>query len=359
MIKLNFASILIIDEVSMVSDSLLTLIDNILRITRNNLEEPFGGIRVLLFGDLKQLQPVPEEDSEEDQKPDISFYNAPIIQAGHFKFFHLNHNYRQEDDQEFKTILEQFRENNISNETIEKLNKNYNPELSFDPNIRYLTATNEMADRINNMILQRQDGEMFEVKREVFYETEIKDSNRHFADYKDCLSKEKVPFIVHFKVGCPVMFYKNDSDSKGNMRYTNGTVGIVREVFVDNTGIPEKVRIELEDRTLVCVGKESFDFDGKWNDDHSYFHLGTIKQFPFNVSYATTIDKAQGQTLHKIAIVLGRRARPNLVYVALSRIRRLEDLTVEYTPISRSQIIMSSNFEDFIAAHNIRLIEVS
>ncbi len=359
MTKLNYATILIVDEVSMLSASLLTLIDSILRITRNNLEEPFGGMRVLLFGDLKQLQPVPDEDSEEDQNPDISFYNAPVIQGGHFKFFHLKHNYRQEEDKEFKLILNEFRENNVSNDTIQKLNKHYNPELSFNPNVRYLTSTNRLADYINNQILQRQEGELFEVKREVFYETDIQDSTKHYADFQDRIGKEKVPIIVHFKIGSPVMFFKNDSDSNGNMRYTNGTVGIVRKVFLDNAGIPENVQIELEDETCVLVGKETFDFDGKWNDDHSYFHLGTIRQFPFNVSFATTIDKAQGQTLHQIAVVLGRRARPNLVYVAISRVRRLEDLIVEYTPISRSQIIMSSNFEDFIAAHNIRLIEVS
>ncbi len=212
-----------------------------------------------------------------------------------------------------------------------------------------------MGDMSNNKILQGQEGQLFEVRREVYCNepSELE----HIGGYKDCLAKEKVPPIVHFKVGCPVMFFKNDTIEP--MRYTNGTIGTVRKVFTDPiTGIPEKIQVELEDGAVVLVGKETFDFDGRWLDDKTYFHLGSIKQFPCNTSFATTIDKAQGQTLHRIAIVLGRRPRPNLVYVAISRIRKLDDLVVEKTPISRKQIVMSDNFEAFLSTNGLEIIQV-
>lgn len=356
---LKNAKLLIVDEVSMVSASLLSLMDWILRYTRN-CEEPFGGIRVLLFGDLKQLQPVPDDDIADDQEPDIGFYHAYVVKEADFKFYNLNRNYRQEEDEYFKKILTEFRENRVSDTSINILNSNYNPTITYNPEYRYLTATNHMADVINNRILQEQEGQLYEVWRDVYYEprtpAQEEDEEYHIGGYKDCLAKEKVPLIVHFKVGCPVMFFKNDTTEP--MRYTNGTIGTVKKVFTDTMGKPEQLQVELEDGSIVLVGKETFDFDGRWLDDKTYFHLGSIKQFPCNTSFATTIDKAQGQTLHRIAIVLGRRPRPNLVYVAISRIRRLDGLVVEETPISRKQIIMSDDFDNFIDSNGLEVIQV-
>lgn len=359
--ELRRASVLIIDECSMLSASLFSLVNKILIHERQN-DAPFGGMKVILFGDMRQLKPVPEARLRDDMAPDISFYNMELFRnrgviSSLFNFYELKTNHRQEKDDSFQKVLNCLRNGKITAEVVAKLNENYSDELTFDEQYRYLTSTNKMAAYINSVMLRHVEGEVFSCKRQIFYKKSKEEIEEKYGDYQNLIGEENIPKIVLLKKGATILFYKNDTSS--NLRWTNGQRGKVMELVFDGLGNISSVIVALEregkinEKDIVQVKKEAFPFYG-FSEIGEYFELGKIKQWPFTLGFSHTIDKAQGMTLGKIAVVFsGGRARANLVYVAASRVRKGEDFHLEGSYISKEDIITNSEYEKFISDNNL------
>ena len=155
LIELQKMQLLIIDEVSMCSASLIRKVSDILcEIHKNKL--PFGGVNVIFFGDMKQLPPVPEKELGENDKIDISFYTNSIFKNSKLvRYYNLNTVHRQ-DDILLKEILARFREDELLDNDIQLLNSQYTKEITFNEEYTYLCAVKNHrgAKAINDTILE-------------------------------------------------------------------------------------------------------------------------------------------------------------------------------------------------------------
>ncbi len=213
---LNSLELLIIDEVSMVRCDLLDLIDRLLRVFRQKPATPFGGVQVLMIGDVFQLAPVVKNEEREILQPfyrSTFFFAANVLQNTSFIFIELKKIYRQKDDQ-FISLLNKIRENTIDHQDLYFLNRKLQPNFEPPVNSNYITlaAHNNSVEKINRQKLESLEGES------MIYEAEVKDDfpERDFP----------TDFHLELKVGAQVMFLKNSPDKL----YFNGKIGFVTVV---------------------------------------------------------------------------------------------------------------------------------
>ena len=340
--KIQEARLLIIDEISMCSCFFLNQIDSICRKIRHNRKIPFGGMKVIMFGDSKQLPPVPNKDVDEERNRsgnEIAFYKAHVFSNIHtFDVFRLTHIWRQTDPA-FQALLERMRDENITAFDLKTINKNYSATINPDPNSISLTTTNKDADLINRKIVYGRRKKVYEIET-IF---QIGEQNENMARL---LFDHRIPEKVYFSIGSPVIFYRNDRTS-GTMRWTNGTMGTVVAVKKNESGI-RLVSIELQDGKRIAVERERFPLEIK-DIAGKYTIIDYAEQFPFKAAYAITIHKSQGMTFDKkVKIVLGNTIAPNLVYVALSRAVSLEQIYIEGRKITRDALRMSDDFSVYV-----------
>ncbi len=325
--------LLIIDEISMVRCDVLDALDQVLRHFRNQHHKPFGGLQVLLIGDMFQLPPVVSNDewqllSQHYASP--YFFDSKVIQEGEPAYIELNKIYRQ-DDEVFIELLNKVRNNNMDEDAFELLQKHYNPTFQPNKNEGYITLTthNARADAINAEALATLTTPSFFFKATV--ETEF--SEKIFP----------VDEVLELKLGSQVMFTKNDLDK--SKRYFNGKIGTIIEI--NNNEIVVKCK---DDNTSIKVEKY------KWENIRYTLNpqkqqieeevIGTFTQYPLRLAWAITIHKSQGLTFDKAIIDAGAAFAPGQVYVALSRCRTLDGVVLA-SKISNSSLHNDEHIKNF------------
>ena len=303
---------IIIDEVSMVRADVMDHISEKVRLIRDS-KEPFGGVQLLLIGDLYQLPPVvtkeDEDILEEYYGSNFFFFNSEAIRKVGFETVCLSKVYRQ-NNPEFINILNKAREGKVSWNDCDKLNTRYITESETPKDARYITlvAQRKQADAINREMIYGVSG----------------DSKTYNADIIGEFPKELYPTDgkLVLKRGAQVMFIKND---KGN-RYCNGTLGEIVDM--------------KEDKISVKVGENTIEVETASWDNNRYafdkekkqvikYNIGTFKQYPIKPAWAITIHKSQGLSFDHAVIDIPRAFAAGQAYVALSRCRTLEGLVLK------------------------------
>ena len=324
--------LLIIDEISMVRADLLDGIDQVLRRYRGN-SLPFGGVQLLMIGDLQQLSPVvkPEEwDLLRNHYENPYFFSSKAYQKANPVNIELKHIYRQ-DDQFFINILNEIRAGNLSPESKEALNQRYIPDFVPPKDQGYITLTthNHLADQMNRTELQRIN------RRSFIYKAKIADNFPEHA-YPTAVQLE-------LKKGAQVMFIKNDSNPL--KRYFNGKIGTI--IDLDNEGLTVRCPGDLEDIEVTPETWENIKYTiDKETKDINADVQGSFTQIPLRLAWAITIHKSQGLTFERAIIDAESSFAHGQTYVALSRCKTLEGIVLK-RPIGQNSIINDGRVTSF------------
>lgn len=309
--------VLLIDEISMVRADQFDGIDRFLRKNGPDNNIQFGGVQVIMIGDLFQLPPVitPNEKPlfvDRGYETPFFFSSNAWKNLPESEFFHIDLKkiYRQKDT-EFTDILNNIRIGEKVAESVAKINTTCCHSKSDDDLSITLTSTNAIADEINTTELNKLEGKAFTFEGQINGNFNLKDD------------KLPAPLYLKLKNGARVMFVKNDEED----RWVNGSMGIVREIS------DKKILVEvLPEGSIYFVDRVEWGtfryelFEGKISPRKN----GSYVQYPLMLSYAVTIHKSQGKTLNKIFIDFGNMAfAPGQVYVALSRSRAIGDVTLK------------------------------
>ena len=312
----------------MVRADLLDAMDHILRFSKRS-DLPFGGVQVIMFGDLFQLPPVVRGQEAqqyfEENYGGIYFFNAHVWQNTELEIHELEKNIRQENDTEFLEILNAVRNKQMNSSLMMKLNQRvrFKPQ---DDNFITLALTNRVVDSINVRELKALPGQEFSYTAEI----EGKLTPSEYPTEKNLKLKE----------GAQVMFLRNDKDK----RYVNGSIGHVIAlgrsfIEVDVDGEVISVNPETWDKI-----RYSFD-DGKLSEEK----ISSFKQYPLKLAWAITVHKSQGQTLDHVVLDMGYGAFAHgQTYVALSRCRSLDSLYLKRA-IMPKDLIVDQRVVDFLA----------
>ncbi len=324
--------LLVIDEISMVRADLLDAVDMVLRRYKDR-DKPFGGVQLLMIGDIQQLAPVAkDEDREllEQYYHTAFFFGSHALRSTDYITIELKYIYRQQDEK-FIGVLNKIRENNLDAECKETLNSRYIPGFDAESG-GYITLTthNAQANAINESRLSSLK------TKEWKFEADITDE---FPEYAFPTAKELV-----LKTGAQVMFVKNDISR--DKLFFNGKIGKVQgiedgRIHVKCPGDLKVIEVEPAEWHNM---KYSLNEETKEIDETI---IGTFKQYPLKLAWAITIHKSQGLTFDR-AIVDARSAFAHgQVYVALSRCRTLEGLVLS-TPIGQQGLINDPSVTGFI-----------
>ena len=314
---------LVIDEVSMVRSDLMEGIDRSLRLNRKRPHDPFGGVRLVLFGDPHQLPPVVQEGELraylEDRFGGPFFFHAPGFADSESRLIELTTVFRQSGGP-FLDALNSLREGEPGEASLALLNARVKPFLQLENRDAYviLTPTNQVANELNQMFLSRLPG------NEWISEAEIT------GTYADGAHPTEQSLLL--KEGAKVIMIRNDADK----RWVNGTLAKVTRLDGDRVWVEiGGEEHEVEPATWEAI---RYDYDAK-SDKIVEQVAGTFKQLPLRLAWALTIHKAQGLTLDRVYIDMRRGAFAHgQAYVALSRCRTLEGLAMA-RPLARRDVI--------------------
>ena len=329
---LRTLDLLVIDEISMVRADLLDSVDMVLRRYRDR-SKPFGGVQLLLIGDLQQLPPVVRD---EEWTMLSKYYDSPYFfsslalkQMGYITI-ELKHVYRQ-NDLDFLSLLNKIRDNKADQDTFKQLNSRYIPNFVPPAGTDYirLVTHNYQAQSINESKLAELPGT----------------SRRYKASITGDFPEQSFPteFVLELKEDAQVMFVKNDSTGKG--RYYNGMLGKVvsttaRGVTVKGNENGELIDLSPEEWTNAkyVLNKTTHEIEEEVE--------GTFKQFPLRLAWAVTIHKSQGLTFEHAIIDAQHSFAHGQTYVALSRCKTLEGLVLS-SPLSTSAVICDEKVHQF------------
>lgn len=315
--------LLVIDEISMVRADLLDGIDEVLKRYRNP-SKPFGGIQLLMIGDLHQLAPVVKNDEWQilrEYYPNLYFFSSRAYQQSAPVCIELNHIYRQSDPH-FIGLLNAIRENRAGGQVLDMLNQRYVPGFDPDEKDGYITLTthNHSADEINRHKLQGID------KKSRMFTATINDDFPEFSYPAD------VDLVL--KEGAQVMFIKNDS-SRDRLFY-NGKIGKVSRfngdsIYVRCPGDTNEIEVKRVEWQNI-----KYDLNAQTKEVEERV-AGTFTQYPLKLAWAITIHKSQGLTFERAVIDANAAFAHGQVYVALSRCKSFEGLVLR-SPIALSSI---------------------
>lgn len=291
--KIKNASVLIIDEISMLHHYRLDLIDRVIREVKNS-PLPFGGMQIIFCGDFFQLPPV-----RRSYEPEAHFaYHSDAWKNLGLKVCYLSEQHRQSDT-EYLKVLNAVRENAVSDETMKILKTRFGKKSDFEPTKLY--SHNKNVDAENDAELSKIPGK--------FSEYEMQQRGRQAlveALKKSCLSPE----VLRLKPGAKVMFVKNNFEEG----YVNGTLGVVVKCGF------EEIEVRTLSGKIIDVERESWviEEDGKIKAE--------INQYPLRLAWAITVHKSQGMSLDSAEVDLSASFERGMGYVALSRVRSLDGL---------------------------------
>lgn len=324
---LRSLDLLVIDEISMVRCDLLDAIDEVLRRYQDHFK-PFGGVQLLMIGDLQQLAPVASDEEmhllNQHGYYTPYFFGSKALQQSEYKSIELTQVFRQAD-QTFVDLLNNVRDNHLDPGTLKTLNSRYKPGFRPADDEGYITLTthNYQANDINQHKLLMLNTEPH------IYSAKVKGEFPEMSYPTDAQ--------LTLKVGAQVMFCKNDP----NKKYYNGKIGRVTQITENDVWVesPDE-NGELED---IQVTPQEWQNARYVTDEKSgeitEEVIGTFTQIPLRTAWAITIHKSQGLTFDRCIINAGQAFSFGQVYVALSRCRTLEGLVLS-TPIT-SNVPMS------------------
>lgn len=323
--------LLIIDEVSMVRADLLDAIDAVMRRFRDH-SRPFGGVQLLMIGDIQQLSPVIKEEewallNTVYETP--YFFSSKALDLSEYHIVELKKVYRQQDV-DFIYLLNQIRENHATDETLKVLNSRYIPDFKPEKNSDFirLTTHNHPAQMINERELNSLPTEAYTFNAEI--EGTFPESS-YPADERLVL-----------KNNAQVMFIKNDPDK----RFYNGMIGEVvsvneNEIMVRPKNGGDIFRLEKAEWTNSKYTLDSVSNEIKETTE------GIFRQYPLRLAWAITVHKSQGLTFDHAVIDVSHSFAHGQTYVALSRCRTLEGIVLS-APLYREAIIRDSTLDEFI-----------
>ena len=324
-------SLLIIDEVSMVRCDILDAIDTILRVYRKN-QEPFGGVKVLLIGDLFQLPPIAQLSDwtilgQYYKSP--YFFDSFVYKRASTTYIELEKPYRQ-TEQEFIDILNKVRVNHMSDSDLRRLNARYSK--SFPKGSIFLTARNFEVENYNNKEYNELQGQEYTFNAQTV------------GIFSDAM--KPVTDHISLKVGTQVMIMKNKYNKQlDEFDYYNGSIGTVTQIGNDCRWVSIKL-----DKGLVTVYPATWEnIEFTWNPKTKESEtriLGTYTQIPLKLAWAITIHKSQGLTFDKVTADLNSCFDTGQVYVALSRCKKLGGLFLK-SPLLRGVIKVDQNVVNF------------
>jgi len=319
----------IIDEVSMVRADIMDGIDYALRINRDEMKLPFGGVQMVFFGDLFQLSPVVEKEARdilEERYGSPYFFSAKVFNKLRLRYVELSKNYRQSDTQ-FIALLNKIRNKTQKNTDLDLLNKRVRTTIPRDSkHCVILTTTNSRANAVNEERLAGLPGKEYQ------YEAAItKEFNASAYPGEHCLRLKK---------GSQIILIRNDPDK----RWVNGTiariVGLSAEII--------KVSINGSIHEVEKSSWEKIEYEYNREEDKIEERtIGTFEQYPIKLAWAITIHKSQGQTFDNIVIDLGAGAFTHgQVYVGLSRCTSLKGIVLK-RPVNARDIIFDARVHEF------------
>ncbi len=328
--------LLVIDEISMVRADLLDSVDKVLRRFRRS-SLPFGGVQLLLIGDMQQLSPVVRPEDEEILRPYYNtyyFFGSLAWQKTSYVCIELNQIFRQTDN-EYISILNAIRSGIADQNTLQRLNTRYIPnyQADKDDDIVTLVTTNAQAEKINSLHMLALDTEQQSFDAEVS------------GDFPE--SSFPVEKKLTLKVGSVVMFLKNDVGDE--RKFFNGKIGRIKAF--DSEGVVVKCNDSAEDIHVKPMrwenNKYSLDPVSKEIKEET---VGMFIQIPLKTAWAVTIHKSQGLTFDRLMLNARKSFAHGQVYVALSRCRTLEGLIL-LQPLQAADVISDPTIRTF--AHEV------
>jgi len=334
--KLNLIrslDLLIIDEISMVRADVLDAIDAVLRRVRRS-PKPFGGLQLLMIGDVHQLAPVAKSDEWALLAPYYDtpyFFGSRVLQKTPYVCVELEHIYRQHDE-DFITLLNKVRDNKMDADCIRLLNSRFKPGFMPKEGEGYITLTthNYQADQIN------------EAKLAAIRETPIVFKAEVHGTFPENTFPTKE--TLELKIGAQVMFVKNDPSVE--KAYYNGKIG--RLVDYNKEEGTVTVESEGEHITVPKLKWQNMEYAiNAENQDIEEKEIGSFTQIPLRLAWAVTIHKSQGLTFDKVIIDAGQAFAHGQVYVALSRCTSLEGLVLK-TCIGSEALVNDASVNHFV-----------
>ncbi len=325
--------LLVIDEISMVRADLLDAVDAVLRRYKHQ-NQPFGGVQLLMIGDLHQLSPVVKDDEWNLLKQyydSFYFFSSNALRQTQMICIELKHIYRQSDAR-FIQLLNRVRDNRLDQNTLETLNTRYKPAFQSDEENNYITLTthNRSADNTNEKHLQKLDSKSF------VFQASIE------GDYPEYNYPTAEKLIL--KKAAQVMFVRNDSSAE--KLYFNGKIGKITQI--DQQSITVKCP---DEKSEILVERENWE-NIKYvldpaSKEISEQVVGTFCQFPLRLAWAITIHKSQGLTFEHAIIDANAAFSHGQVYVALSRCKTFEGMVLS-SPITQRAVKTDSTVAQFV-----------
>ena len=325
--------LLVIDEISMVRADLLDAVDAVLRRVRRN-EKPFGGVQVLMIGDIHQLAPVAKEEEWallRDYYKSVYFFDSHVLTKTPYCCIELEHIYRQED-RKFIDILNKVRNNRLDSESLAILNSHYHPDFEPDEDAGYITLMthNRQVDEIN-------EGKLNALKTKL-----LKFEAKIFGNFPETSYPTKAE--LELKIGAQVMFVKNDPSPE--KMYFNGKIG--RIIGYDED---DGLQVQCEDEVIDVQPVTWQNFEYSINEETKEIEekeIGSFTQIPLKLAWAITIHKSQGLTFDKLILDASLAFAHGQVYVALSRCTSLEGLVLK-AKLSQSGLFNDLTINQFVA----------
>ena len=326
--------LLVIDEISMVRADLLDAVDAVLRRLRRS-DLPFGGVQLLMIGDLHQLPPVVNQDEWailQQYYASVYFFSSQALARTELISIELQHIYRQSDAR-FIHLLNQVRDNCLDGDAMKALNRRHVENFTPDPDQGYITLTthNLTADSINHNRLNALPGKFASFTAEVSGE---------FPGHSF-----PTPANLILKQGAQVMFLRNDTSP--DRRYFNGKIGKIttmsnEEIRISCPGESDTIQVEPVEWENI-----KYTVDEKTKEIQTDV-IGKFRQFPLKLAWAITIHKSQGLTFNKAIIEAGAAFAHGQVYVALSRCRTLDGMVLN-SPLPARGIGADETILEFLA----------
>ncbi len=324
--------LLVIDEISMVRADTVDQIDEVLRRFKDH-KRPFGGVQLLMIGDLHQLSPVVKDEDWAILKnyyPNLFFFSSKALMATQPVSIELKHIYRQVDS-DFIDLLNSVRQNQIDENVLKKLNQRYIPDFNPSDEEGYITLTTH-----NKSALEINEGKLKELSSPV---------HRFKAVIQDDFPEYSYPTVaeLELKKGAQVMFVKNDPSRE--RLFFNGKIGIITSISDDH--ILVKCPGDLSEIVVNPLEWTNikYELDTQTKELREKI-IGTFTQFPLKLAWAITIHKSQGLTFEKAVIDANLAFAHGQVYVALSRCKSFEGMVLR-SPISFNSVKTDGTISEY------------
>ena len=361
--RINRVKVLIFDEISMVRSDYFEMMNKICQAVKHN-QSPFGGIQIILVGDMFQLPPIVEDEEILryliKEYKGVYFFNSHVIQnnIGKIKYCELQRSYRQKDDTQFEVILDSVRMGCSLEQAIEvldRINSRIVPSPSIPKDIITIASSNAEVLRINHAELHKLPGEekhypaqfTIKYKNNGAYHSMLYSSNMVQDGSLETIvipSQHEAELIV--KEGAKVMI----TSSNKRAGYINGDMGKIYKIEGDIIYIVHDKTHEIHPITRTDVYRYQMHYDeSKHKLMRTGHYIQKTKQFPIKLAYAFTIHKSQGQTYDKVYFDLESPVfASGQLYVALSRVKSLEGLFLT-KPVTIGDIIVDPSIIAFFS----------